>query len=86
MLKWGRMKDAIKGIYIDSEWSEDPTRIKDIIKKQFKERFNVMTSAPIRLDNIEFSNINEEDNNDPLRYLQNKKLKWQCVSVMEIKD
>jgi len=44
--------DEDKGLDIDNDWCEEPTRAKEKIKGQFKKRLG--QEVTVRLDNIEF--------------------------------
>jgi len=41
MLKWRRVKNTIRGLYIDGEWNEELSRVKDEIKNQFRQRLRI---------------------------------------------
>jgi len=57
-----RMKNTIKGVFINAKWCEEPSRMKKEIKRIFHERFSERVGIKVRLDSIEFCKLDGGDN------------------------
>jgi len=61
-LRWRRLNNGIKGIFINGEWCEDPYQVKIEVRKHFENRFQAQTKLEVNLDGVAFSRIDNVDN------------------------
>nr|KYP35452.1 Transposon TX1 uncharacterized [Cajanus cajan] len=52
MVSWRRKKNALKGLFIDGSWSEDPTVVKGHVRDFFYQRLNELLIAPFSEEEI----------------------------------
>ncbi|XP_068498561.1 uncharacterized protein [Phaseolus vulgaris] len=57
-----RAKNELHGVFENGRWSEDKDEVKDKVRDFFEARFVGNDELPVRLDNVCFNSISEEDN------------------------
>jgi len=61
-IRWQRSMNELKGVDMDGVWCEDPTKVREEVRKTFEKRFSEPKSLSINLHNFEFPNLSENDN------------------------
>jgi len=61
MTKWRRSLNGLNDLWLNDQWCEDPTIIKESVKEFFKDRFRIEQWVHLRLDNVSFNTISCED-------------------------
>ena len=61
-MKWRRARNELHGMFVDGRWCEDKEVIKDKVRVFFEDRFARKEGCQVRLDNVRFNSISEEDN------------------------
>ena len=54
MLRWRRLRNEVKGVEVDSLWSEEPDFVHREAKKLFEDRFQATHDYGVRIRNVEF--------------------------------
>lgn len=52
----------MNGLKIHENWCEDPPRVKEEIKNHFMLKFSSLQQTTVRLDNIPYHRMDEDDN------------------------
>jgi len=63
VIKWRRDRNVLNGVFDNGQWCEDKEVVKDKIRDFFKARFDKYEGILVRLDNVSFNSISDEDNN-----------------------
>lgn len=66
-IKRRRMDNKFKGVHINGEWCEEPSRVKLEVKQYFQNPFSVVVENEMNMNGIIFPVITEEDNNELCR-------------------
>ncbi|XP_068472346.1 uncharacterized protein [Phaseolus vulgaris] len=61
-VKWRRARNELHGMFVNGRWCEDKEVIKDKVRVYFEDRFARKEGCQVRLDNVRFNSISEEDN------------------------
>jgi len=79
--KWRRSKNGLNGILENGDWMEEPEMVKRKVKEFFDMRFREGENIQVKLDDIRFNNISEEDNVMLTRRFSEEEIKdaiWAC--------
>jgi len=75
------MKNTFNGVKVGNEWCEEPSKVKEVVKDFFENRFTGGTNVNLRLDNVVFPTINREDNDLLINHFSDEEIKaavWDC--------
>jgi len=61
-LRWRRLRNEVKGVEVGGRWSEEPSTVRLEAKKLFDNRFKATKDFGVRLDEVEFKSLSQEDN------------------------
>ena len=61
-VKWRRAKNELHGVLENGWWSENKDEVKDKVRDFFEARFVRNEELPVKIDNVCFNSISEEDN------------------------
>jgi len=56
------MRNEINQVEVNDQWCDDKENVKAKVKEFFKARFDGMSEPQVRLDNVRFNSISDEDN------------------------
>ena len=56
------MRNMIKGVEVNGQWCKDKKVVKSTVEEFFKARFTRESEPLVRLDNVQFNTISDEDN------------------------
>ncbi|XP_068483401.1 uncharacterized protein [Phaseolus vulgaris] len=61
-LRWRRLRNEVKGVEVGGQWCEEPCTVRSKAKKLFDIRFKATKDFGVRLDEVEFKFLSQEDN------------------------
>jgi len=61
MIRWRRIKNELKGVYLYGNWCEEPSKVRDVVREFFENRFKATKSNSISLGNILFPSLIDEE-------------------------
>jgi len=61
-MKWRRMRNGINGVEVNVQWCEEKEVVMTKVRKFFEARFARESEPVVRLDNVRFTSLSEEDN------------------------
>jgi len=82
-IKWRRAKNELHGVFKNGRWSEDKDVVKDKVREFLEARFVGNEELSVRLDNVRFNSISEEDNQMLVGSFSVEEIKeavWSCNS------
>jgi len=82
-IKWRSLMNNIKGLEVLGQWSEEPEIVKEAVREFYVKRLTATPDSGVRLDNIHFQQITEEDNKMLINVFDENEIKeavWECGS------
>jgi len=83
-VKWRRMRNEINKVEVNDQWCDDKEKVKAKVREFFKAIFDGMSEPQVRLDNVRFNSISDEDNALLVRVVFDEEVKdavWRCDSL-----
>ena len=77
------MRNGINGVEVNGQWCEEKEVVKAKVKKFFEARFVGESKPVIRLDNVQFTSLSNEDNVSLIEAVSEEEIKnvvWSCDS------
>jgi len=81
VIKWRRIRNGFTRSRDKGQWYNEQGVVKEKVRDFFKERFSGESSQRVRLDNVEFNRITEEDNASLVGRITEEEVKlavWSC--------
>ena len=81
-MKWRRLRNGINGV-VNGQWCNDKEVVKTKVREFFEPRFVGESEPMVRLDNVRFNSISDEDNELLVGVVSEKEVKnvvWSCES------
>ena len=82
-VKWRRMRNRFNGVEVNSQWCDDKKVVKTKVIEFFEARFVGEPETLVRLDNVQFNTIFDEDNELLVGTVSEEEVKnvvWSCDS------
>jgi len=83
VIKWRRSRNEISGLRENGLWLEDQAVVKGKVRDFYMDRFSGGVRPPIRIDNVVFNKISDEDNGMLIERITEEEIKnavWSCES------
>jgi len=61
-LRWRRLRNEVKGVEVGGQWCEEPCTVRSEANKLFDIRFKATKDLGVRLNEVEFKSLSQEDN------------------------
>jgi len=80
-LIWRRLGNEVKGVEVGGQWCEEPCTVRSEAKKLFYSRFTTTKDFGVRLDEVEFKSLSQEDNESLIMAFTEEEIRdivWLC--------
>ncbi|XP_068503978.1 uncharacterized protein [Phaseolus vulgaris] len=80
-LRWRRLRNEVKGVEVGGQWCEEPCTVRSEAKKLFDSRFTATKDFGVRLDEVEFKSLSQEDNESLITAFSEEEIRdavWLC--------
>jgi len=81
VIRWRRLRNEVKGVQVGDQWCEEPQVVRREARALFEERFVARHDFGVRLDNVQFKKLTEEESASIVSSITEEEVKeaiWMC--------
>jgi len=81
VIRWRRLRNEVKGVNVGDQWCEEPQVVRREARVMFEERFVAPHDFGVRLDNVQFKKLTEEESVSIVSSFTEEEVKeaiWMC--------